>query len=353
MTASLGREKCPYLWLYYDAEPLRDIPNAVNQCRAQETPLSIELSFQVSTCLGGDWPKCPRYQVALRRIVADEGDTASAKPVPKPAEAESGGGISIWLILANVILAVAVFAVVFFVLRPLVFPPPPTSTPTLAVVASNPSPSQPPTATPEPSLTPAPTPSPSPTATQTQTSTPTATATDTPAATPSETATEPPVPTPTPTNTPVRPTRPAAPTATATPLPAPVLIAPPSGAIFVAGDQIVLSWQSVGPLASDRYYVPTVSYTHNGQTWLDETPWLKDTSWAVSEHGYLLDLTDNGAFQWAVQVMRQTGVDGNGRPIGSPVSPPSELRSFVWSRPGPSEPSTPAPPPTPTKPPPP
>jgi hypothetical protein len=128
-----------------------------------------------------------------------------------------------------------------------------------------------------------------------------------------------------------------------------VLVAPPNGASFADGDQVVLSWQPVGQLAPDHYYVPTVSYVHNGQTWLDETPWLKDTSWAVSEHGYLLDLTDDGLFQWSVQVMRQTGVDGAGRPIGTPASPPSPVWSFLWARSEPGEPATPTYTPTPTK----
>jgi hypothetical protein len=345
MSASPSREKCPYLWLYYDAEPLRDIPNAVNQCRAQDPPLSIELAYQASTCLGGDWRKCPRYQAALRRIVAAEEDVAPAKGALPAEQAEAGGGPSIWLILANIVLAVVVFGIVFFVLRPLVFPqatPTPTGT-AVAVTTPNPTPTWRPTQTPEPSRTPSPTPSAPPTATQTPTPTPTSTPTvaPTPTATPTATATETPVPTRRPTNT----RRPTAPPRTPTPagnlFPAPVLVAPADGWPFAEGDQIVLAWQSVGPLAPDTYYVPTVTYSHNGQTWIDETPWLKTTSWAVSEHTYLVDLADDGRFQWSVQVVRQTGVDGNGRPIGTPVSPMSAVRSFAWTPSGPAATRTP------------
>jgi hypothetical protein len=344
MSTSFGHEKCPYLWLYYDVEPLRDIPNAVNQCRAQEPPLSIELSYQASTCLGGDWSKCPRYQAALRRIIAEE-DTAAPYPVvAPPAKESSRGGVPLWLIVGNVILAVAVFAIVFFVLRPLVFPPQaPTST-ALPVVA-NPSVTHSATASPEPSLTPtltpSPTPSPMPTDTALPSPTPTVVPTTPPTDTPVPLPTDTPVPTRRPTNTPRPTARPNTPTPPNPQYPAPVLVAPPNGTAFTEGDQIVLAWQSVGQLPSDIYYVPTVSYSHNGQTWLDETPWLKTLNWAVSEHGYLVDLSDDGLFQWSVQVMRQTGVDGNGRPIGTPVSPPSEARSFLWTPSGPGKPTPP------------
>jgi hypothetical protein len=339
MSANPSREKCPYLWLYYDAEPLRDIPNAVNQCRAQDPALSIELAYQASTCQGGDWRKCPRYQAALRRIVAAEEDGAPPKGAPA-AQTEAGGGPSIWLILANAVLAVVVFSIVFFVLRPMIFPPP-TPTPAVALTTPEPTLTPRPTRTTAPSPTPSATPSATPTATHTPSPAPTSTPTVSPTATPTATATDTPVPTRRPTNT----RRPTAPPRTPTPagnlFAAPVLVAPPNGWSFAEGDQIVLAWQPVGSLASNMYYVPTVTYSHNGQTWVDETPWLKTTSWAVSEHSYLVGLTDDGQFQWSVQVLRQTGVDANGRPIGTPVSPMSAVRSFTWIPSGPAASPTP------------
>jgi hypothetical protein len=71
---------------------------------------------------------------------------------------------------------------------------------------------------------------------------------------------------------------------------------------------------------------------HLGETWYDKVPWTQDTSWTLTEHSYLLDLSDDGQFRWSVQVMRQTGVDANGNPTGVPLSAPSEVWTLIWRR---------------------
>jgi hypothetical protein len=130
-----------------------------------------------------------------------------------------------------------------------------------------------------------------------------------------------------------------APTATQQPTrvgvqyPAPVLASPADGQLFTARDPIPLAWQPVGQLGPDDYYVTTVSYRHFGEIWYDETPWTKETRWTLSEHRYLLDLSDNGQFRWAVQVMHRTGIDDEGRPQGIAVSPSSEVRTLIWEAP--------------------
>jgi hypothetical protein len=165
-----------------------------------------------------------------------------------------------------------------------------------------------------------------------------------------------PVPTapPAPTRTPAPPTRtPAPPTRTPAPnatLPAPVLAGPADGQVFAAGDAVVLRWNAVGSLPADGYYVVHLAYTHNGATWTDDTPWIKAIQWAVSEHDYLPNLSDDGRFRWSVRVMRQTGTDARDRPTGVALSPASAERTFIWQRaaggePGPGPPPTPAPPP--------
>jgi hypothetical protein len=115
-------------------------------------------------------------------------------------------------------------------------------------------------------------------------------------------------------------------------------LAPPDGQKFPGDAEIVLSWQSVGQLPANVYYVITVAYSHFEETWYDETPWTKNTSWTLSEHRYLLDLSDDGQFRWSVQVMRQ--------PAGIAVSPMSEVRTLIWRTEGggPSKPPTPPPP---------
>jgi hypothetical protein len=130
--------------------------------------------------------------------------------------------------------------------------------------------------------------------------------------------------------------------------PAPALVAPADGQEFAASDAVVLQWTSVGLLPADAYYVVNLAYTHNGATWTDDTPWTKQTQWAVSAHTYLLDLSDDGRYRWSVRVMRRTGTDAQGRPTGVALSPASGERTFTWRRagggPGTQPTPTPAPP---------
>jgi hypothetical protein len=148
------------------------------------------------------------------------------------------------------------------------------------------------------------------------------------------------------------------PTATATPLPAPVLLAPLDGQAFSQGEEIVLAWQPLAGLPSDAYYAITVAYLHLGTTWYDEVPWTRDTSWALSEHSYLPDLSDDGWFRWSVQAMRRTGVDADGKPVGLALSRASEVWTLRWlttsdgGEPAEPAPTTPFVRPTPTVPPP-
>jgi hypothetical protein len=125
--------------------------------------------------------------------------------------------------------------------------------------------------------------------------------------------------------------------------PAPALAGPADGQEFAASDTVVLQWNPVGPLPADGYYVVNLAYVHNGETWTDDTPWTRQAQWVVSEHAYLLDLSDDCRFRWSVRVMRKTGTDAQGRPTGVPLSPASGERTFIWRRPaGPQPTPTPA-----------
>ena len=93
-----------------------------------------------------------------------------------------------------------------------------------------------------------------------------------------------------------------------------------------------MTWQPEGELPAGASYEVSVAYLHLGETWYDEVPWTQDTSWTLTEHSYLLDLSDDGQFRWLVQVVRQTGVDANGNPTGIPLSAPSEVRTLIWRR---------------------
>ncbi|MEJ2733064.1 MAG: LysM peptidoglycan-binding domain-containing protein [Anaerolineae bacterium] len=156
-------------------------------------------------------------------------------------------------------------------------------------------------------------------------------------ATPSPTHTNTPSPTQTsiPSPTPRAPTPSPAPTepaASSTLLPAPTLIAPLDQQVFQEDDEIVLAWEPVGNVTGDSYYAITVAYNHLGATWYDDVPWTHGTTWTLSEHGYLLDLSDDGRFEWSVQVVRPKGLDANGRPVGEALSAPSEVWALTWRR---------------------
>jgi hypothetical protein len=109
-------------------------------------------------------------------------------------------------------------------------------------------------------------------------------------------------------------------------------LAPSERQEFLENDAVVLTWQAVDKLPADAYYAISVAYLHQGKVWYDEVPWTQNTSWTLSQHRYLLDLSDNGEFQWSVQVMRQTGEDAAGNPTGLPLSPPSAVRTLLWRR---------------------
>jgi capsular polysaccharide biosynthesis protein/LysM repeat protein len=170
---------------------------------------------------------------------------------------------------------------------------------------------------------------PTPTSSATVSAIPTASRTPTSTPTPSPTQTNTPSPTPRPSRPSPTPTKPAV---TSTLLTAPKLSAPLDQQEFQENDDIVLVWEPVGNVPGDSYYAITVSYTHLGARWYDDVPWTHGTTWTLSEHSYLLDLSDDGQFQWSVQVVRPTGLDANGRPVGEPLSALSEVRMLTWRR---------------------
>jgi len=346
-------------------------------CTAVHPPEEVAPTYAERICTGGFWYACPRYRQA--EGIAQPGDETEASPsnpvsLPKPDQrAKPTSGIPWRTVLdwaATLVFAVTLGLIVGLLIRrpDLVFgrgsssptvpvaettPPTPTTRVVLVdatrtaealVAAAHASPTRTatPTATERPTLTPTWTPSPTATETSAPSVTPTEAATATETATPTATPTATLVPTRVPT---------ARPTAipSATPFPAPTLVAPAEGQYFGSGSPVLLQWTSVGPLPADAYYVISLAYPHGQETWYDETPWLKETSWLVNEHEYLLDLSNDGSFRWSVQVMRQTGEDDRGRPVGVPLGPLSEERSFNWMRSsgggGEPEPTPPPPPP--------
>jgi hypothetical protein len=345
-----GDRICPHLGRCDDPRSLYAFSTIENCCHATGRPFPIEPSYQERTCLGDDWPECPRFtgipgeDKALNTVVVSS-PWSVIQQFPLARE------------LAGIVVVVAILVGVWFlVLRPQDTPQVEmTNTAgtaiaariatselgTVAAQAATQTPTQTPTVTASPTTTPSRTPTHTitPTATQTPTHTPSPSPTVTPSTTPSATPSLTPSLTPIPTTAVPTPT--ATPTVTSTPLPAPKLLSPEERQVFAASDEIVMSWQAVGALPEEGYYVVTASYTHLGDTWYDEIPWIQDTSWTFSDHDYLIDLSDDGRFFWSVQVMLRTGLDAEGKPIGIAISPSSDTWSLTWLRAG----GTPTPPP--------
>ncbi|HSJ53963.1 MAG TPA: hypothetical protein VLC52_09475 [Anaerolineae bacterium] len=372
--SAIGSQACPYLGRCEDAANYYFFPTVDNCCHSEKRPFTIDPSYQGQVCLGGEWTTCLRYKAATGTAL-DEEQVAVSPPAPAKRSLSQksvimGLGVGGILLVALILIllprvepqwlqltASSVVASQGEMTSAAGLTPGPSS-PTLMVgVTAQPTPtqSQPsPSPTLAPSLTWTPTATPSRTATRTATAT--ATRTRRPTASPALTQT--PAPSQTPARTPVptaTPTR--LPTATSTPLPAPVLVAPPDGQAFSQEAEVVLSWQSPGGLPRGAYFVLSVSYSHLGATWYDEVPLTRATSWELSEHRYLLDLSDDGWFQWSVQVVRQTGVDADDKPVGLVLSPSSQVWTLRWTRTGGGGPitppqRTPSPVPTPTPPPP-
>lgn len=122
------------------------------------------------------------------------------------------------------------------------------------------------------------------------------------------------------------------PTAVVTPLPAtpteipslgtPLLLAPADGAIITGEESVLLSWTSVGVLASDEWYVVTLKSPEKDAavaTW-----WTRNTSWRLPA-----DYRPTGSagldYTWRVQVRSDAK-----EKAGVPLSPVSEARRFTW-----------------------
>jgi hypothetical protein len=335
---------CPYLGRSDDPDSYYAFPADANYCYTKQTPFPIPRYHQASSCLGENWTACPRYKAATGQ---ESSDAEAALPL---ARGVLGSVRPTWAVIGAAAVAGALLLALFLILRPISAndgPATATSNPAaletqtqMALLAIlSPSPPTPtftatPTWTPTATATPTDTPTSTPTPTATPTATPTPTATrpqppDTPTPTLSPTMTSSPTPSETPSPAPVQPT------ATSTPYPAPLLLDPPKGQEFSADAEIVLAWQPLGGLPLEAYYAITLTYTHEGQPWFDDVPWTRETSWTMSEHDYLRDLSDDNRFRWAVQVVRQTGVGADGKPIGVPISLPSEFWSLIW-KPAPS-----------------
>ncbi|HZW05218.1 MAG TPA: MG2 domain-containing protein [Anaerolineaceae bacterium] len=114
-------------------------------------------------------------------------------------------------------------------------------------------------------------------------------------------------------------------------LPAPNLVAPPLAAKFVGpGEPVVLEWEPVKELAEDEYYQVFVEFNYVEAS-PDRYFFTRETQFTLPEELYR---TPNCfVFNWQITLMRQTGVDADGQPVGEEISNPSLYRYFWWRYP--------------------
>lgn len=212
--------------------------------------------------------------------------------------------------------------------------PPATQTPWIIVVTATPEPEE--VAQAKPTQTPWIVVS-TPTRGTVSETTPTRRATTGPAATRELTETE------TETPTPVSAT--ATPAQTATPsrtpkagdliYPAPELLEPSNNQPVPWQSTVFLKWEPVGDLAADEYYHLHLERPPktDGQQWYGDYVYLKESQF-LAEGAFLAPFhlpsdQGHGVVYWWVRVVRKTGEDENGKPLGADISRPSEKRTFI------------------------
>jgi hypothetical protein len=134
------------------------------------------------------------------------------------------------------------------------------------------------------------------------------------------------------------PAAPPTPTATAQlalKYPAPVLLNPPDGVLITWNYTALLEWGPVGKLAPDEYYdLQLDAYLETtGKFWYGDYVYTKDTSYRVEAafKAPFVPPQEQGRaiVYWWVRVVRKTGEDQAGKPLGVDISPPSDKRTFI------------------------
>jgi hypothetical protein len=139
----------------------------------------------------------------------------------------------------------------------------------------------------------------------------------------------------------VRPTPTGTPDADSLKYPPPALVDPPDGRSVGWRGTITLVWQSVGELTADEYYHVHLDRPPQteGEQWYGDYVFSKDTT-LLLEQSFLAPFHlgaeyGSAVVYWWVRVVRKTGEDANGKPLGIDIGLPSERRFFIVEpRPG-------------------
>ena len=113
----------------------------------------------------------------------------------------------------------------------------------------------------------------------------------------------------------------------------PALMAPQEGQLITeTAERLLLEWLSVGLLRDNEYYVVQIQPSGAITVPLFET---KATSLKLTRD--ILGEQFERSFTWWVQIKQRLADDPTtNQPIYNPVSPPSQVRRFVWRRPQPT-----------------
>ena len=115
---------------------------------------------------------------------------------------------------------------------------------------------------------------------------------------------------------------------------APALLDPPNERPVSWGSTVILEWSSVGELAQDEYYHLHLERrpTTEGEDWYGDYVYTKDTNY-LAEGAFLAPFHpaaghDRATVYWWVRVVRKTGEDASGKPIGVDIGARSEERTL-------------------------
>jgi hypothetical protein len=117
--------------------------------------------------------------------------------------------------------------------------------------------------------------------------------------------------------------------------PPPVLLDPPENQPVDWRGSVLLKWSGIGELAEDEYYHVHIERPPKteGEQWYGDYVYTKDVEQLLSG-AFLAPFhppadQGHGVVYWWVRVVRKTGQDSSGKPIGIDISPHSEKRTFI------------------------
>jgi LysM repeat protein len=125
------------------------------------------------------------------------------------------------------------------------------------------------------------------------------------------------------------------------PYPAANLLLPQDGAAFtLADDSVTLQWAAVGELRENEFYQVTVEDVTEGTGTRKLVDYVKDTKYIIP-NTFRPNESLPHILRWWIQVVRQTGVTGEGEAIYVTGGAISLKRDFTWSGAAPGATATP------------